>query len=373
MVTTAPHRLIRLFALMSLSSGGVFMLLIVLASLLGQRLPSYQLLYADNPGGFILRDFGHHRSLRFDLHPQAIPLEFRWSPDGRQFIYRTIVSFYTYSIYDLFERRLIPLEIEQSPGILPSWSADSQRIVYASIPNGLCVLTLENAQTDCLESSLVRSLPWVLSAEWSPDGQLIAYYGDIPPRLKVIDLQNEAEFIVTDTDGPFALEQLIWSPDSRSLIFRRRSNSISFLNTPRPSTDLYRAALQTAEPGTWDIGTPFNFTSQVVGDSGYALGYRWSPDNEHFAYTATQSTERNAVFDLYIYSRSDNTTRRITHDDSEERDPSWSPDGRWLAYISNLDGYPTLVLRSAADDYALVHTESVNSNNLDWRPSVAWP
>ncbi len=116
---------------------------------------------------------------------------------------------------------------------------------------------------------------------------------------------------------------------------------------------------------------PENLTQQVIENSGFTFARGWSPDSQQFAYTAFSPTARvpaqRTVYDLYIYSRQDGTTRRITHDDAEEMDPAWSPDGRWLAYISSHSGHPTLMILSEADG-SLVHTEPLYAYNLDWRP-----
>ncbi len=336
-------------------------MLITSASIFGAQLPNYQLLYANYPGEFILRDFRFQRSVTLNYSEQDIPLDFRWSPDGRSILYMTITDgLYAYQIYDLFERRVTRLDIE-STGVLPSWSPDSQQLTYGSL-DGVCTLTMTTLNHSCM------GMPQALFPAWSPDGDRIAYYSDSSMTLQLLDIETGQDTRVLKVANVLTLGPFLWSPDSRSLIYHQWAT----VQSDDFRDNLYLLTFNPNEDGTWQANEAVNLTSQQLEANGSALGYRWSPDGQQFAYTAyiraLQGIGQNAVYDLFLYDPSNNTHRRLTDDEPEELDPAWSSDGRWFAYISSLGRSPTLVLRDAAADYAVIYSARISSYNLDWRP-----
>ncbi len=334
--------------------------LTVFAVFIGQQRSDRPLLFIDQTLHFTLHDFQHRHRLTLEHNLESMPLDFRWSPDGRGFVLYTIeADGYRFYHYDLLKRHLIALDIESTQPALPSWSADSQRLVYGSDTGGLCILTLAGMQTECLHPPPVRF------AAWSPDGRRIAYFAGIPTQLYVMDVAAGEAAVLAE--GPETLNHapLLWSPDSRSLIFQRRSSLRD------PANDLYLIAFDASGSGVEIIAAPRNLSSDVTDDSGFTFAQNWSPDSQQFIYTtfspAAVATGQRTIYDLYLYSIRDGTTRRITHDAAEEMSPAWSPDGRWLAYISSLNGRPTLIVRSEPDG-VLLHTEPLYAYSLDWRP-----
>jgi len=55
--------------------------------------------------------------------------------------------------------------------------------------------------------------------------------------------------------------------------------------------------------------------------------YIWSPDESAILLPSGK--------DLYLFTVKDSSMRRLTHDEAEERDPQFSPDGTKLAYLTN--------------------------------------
>lgn len=65
---------------------------------------------------------------------------------------------------------------------------------------------------------------------------------------------------------------------------------------------------------------------------------RWSPDGTKLAVAVWQFGRR----DLWIYSDTGEPLRRLTHDAANDRDPSWSKDGKWLFFSSDRSGIPNV-------------------------------
>ncbi|MEM6337395.1 MAG: BamA/TamA family outer membrane protein, partial [Bacteroidota bacterium] len=58
----------------------------------------------------------------------------------------------------------------------------------------------------------------------------------------------------------------------------------------------------------------------------------WSPDGRKIAFTAI---EPSGFTDLHVYDRDTGVLQRLTNDFYDDRDPSWSPDGRYLVFSSD--------------------------------------
>ena len=60
----------------------------------------------------------------------------------------------------------------------------------------------------------------------------------------------------------------------------------------------------------------------------------WSPDGRHIAF----GFERDGRAKIYVIGSDGSNPRRLTDDSANYRSPSWSPDGRYIAFESNRDG-----------------------------------
>ena len=101
-------------------------------------------------------------------------------------------------------------------------------------------------------------------------------------------------------------------------------------HTPHYSPDGERLAFASTRSGTEEIwiansdGTnPLKMTS-VGGPQ--CSNPQWSPDGERIVF----NSRREGTADLYLLQPDTGEVHRITHDSSEEIEPRWSRDGRWI-------------------------------------------
>jgi Tol biopolymer transport system component/imidazolonepropionase-like amidohydrolase len=66
-----------------------------------------------------------------------------------------------------------------------------------------------------------------------------------------------------------------------------------------------------------------------------------SPDGAMLAFTALD--------ELYVWDYPDGTPRRLTSGDLPEHQPAWSPDGRWIAYVTVSDAEGGHIMKARAD------------------------
>ncbi len=72
-------------------------------------------------------------------------------------------------------------------------------------------------------------------------------------------------------------------------------------------------------------------------------------------------------FDIYVMDTNGGNLRLLTNHPTDERDPTWSPDGRFLAYTSNRDGdFKIYIMDTRTGE----HRRLTNREEREWTP--AW-
>ncbi len=147
--------------------------------------------------------------------------------------------------------------------------------------------------------------------KFSPDGRYISFMSSRPGPAKgdqvwVMDRRGgEAEQFTAITDQN--IEGYSWSPDSKKLLL-----------TMRPK----------AEPDA-EEGKPPAPPKPIVIDR-----YHFKQDVQGYL----RDDEWNA---LYLYDIAAKKAEKLTTDKNvNENEPEWSPDGKWIAYVSNHDADP---------------------------------
>lgn len=73
---------------------------------------------------------------------------------------------------------------------------------------------------------------------------------------------------------------------------------------------------------------------QLTFDPGLERAPTWSPDGRWIAY----SSDRGGNFDIWVHPVEDGTPIRITTSSAHDSQPDWSPDGKQVAFRSERDG-----------------------------------
>jgi TolB protein len=181
---------------------------------------------------------------------------------------------------------------------------------------------------------------------WSPDGErflLVTTIQGLRTELYAIDPGGGEAEQLTET----ALQKTgpAWSPDGERIAF-----------TMLDAYNQGEVWVMPAPPGT---GEPVNLTGHPAHDCCAV----WSPDGHRLAFLSSRADEGvrsagsllpaaygagaprplttvvpEAPRDIYLVNRDGSGLRNLTQDEGHERDLAWSPDGRWLAYVSDRDG-----------------------------------
>ena len=162
------------------------------------------------------------------------------------------------------------------------------------------------------------------NAAWSPDGRWIAFISDKTgeEEIYLIDQKGEKEWRQLTHDGLGFRRQLVWSPDSKYLIFSDKFMKLNLV-------DAETGAITVVDQGDYD-------------DAWERWGiqeYIWSPDSQWIAYTKMEESMYESIF---LYSLEQKQTFRVTSDQTADWSPSFSPDGKYLYFLSNRTFEPVM-------------------------------
>lgn len=191
--------------------------------------------------------------------------------------------------------------------------------------------------------------------EWSPDRSRIAFHSDRNGRLDVFVMSPEGGDLVRVTDNDDHDYLPSWLPDGRLL----------FTSWRRESGDSVRAqhVYVTNADGTGQERLPLAGGAPVVGATS-------APDGSKLVYGRTDPDNERA--DLWLASMDDLVGRQITDGEAYYGAPSFSPDGRFLAYYASTENRSDILvqeLESGRVDTVLTGGKHYYPR---WSPDGSW-
>lgn len=151
---------------------------------------------------------------------------------------------------------------------------------------------------------------------WSPDGKYISYFSDATGEYELyIQKQDGTEDPIQLTNGINSyLFNMKWSPDSKKLLFSDREFRLSY-----------------AEISTKKITLVKKSAISELRDFG------WSPDSKWIAYAESADNKLNII---NLYNLESKKVFPVTDNWYDSGNPSFSPDGKYLYFVSARDFNP---------------------------------
>ncbi|MFH1698983.1 MAG: S41 family peptidase [Candidatus Zixiibacteriota bacterium] len=151
---------------------------------------------------------------------------------------------------------------------------------------------------------------------WSPDGKWIAYLSDETGEDELYLMSGDGKEKLRLTNYGHCFRYMgTWSPDSKMLTFEDKNNNLYYI-------DIDSKKIMLIDHDKNGIG-----------------GHNWSPDSRFIVYDKNLENNIRAIF---VYAIDDGDSRQITPGYTEDYNPVFDPDGKYIYFLSQRSFNPLL-------------------------------
>ena len=218
----------------------------------------------------------------------------------------------------------------------PTWSADGTRLAFSSDESGIFDIWVRSID-DTEGTNLTKREARDTEPAWSPDGEWIAFLSRTQGRSDIHRVRPDGTGLSNIT--VFAGQQYsrpVWSPDGAKIAFtsnREASLPVRFEPTPPAIGDGPPPNFPGAAP------LPELYVMNADGGSQKRLTFNvefegnptWSPDGRNLAFQSRIDGNQ----EIYVIGVNGTGLTRLTDNNHADVIPAWSPDGRFIAFSSN--------------------------------------
>jgi dipeptidyl aminopeptidase/acylaminoacyl peptidase len=253
----------------------------------------------------------------------------------------------------------IPLTAEKVSSSHPRWSPDGKYLAFLSAREGgggedeeegkaqVWILNREGGEAQ----QLTETAQEVKDFEWSPgNDRLVLVLQDASPD-EVEAAKHKEDTKAKAKPRPWVVDRLHFKEDEAGYLSRRRTHLYVFGVTDKK--------LKQITSGDYDDAAP-----------------AWSPDGTKVAFASNRTApdpDLNFNTDIWVVDAGNadqgKTLVRVTTNEGAEDTPAWSPDGKWIAYTTQLEpklfDYSTIQIgvSPAAGGEAKVLTRALDRNS----------
>ncbi len=255
----------------------------------------------------------------------------------------------------------------------PSWAPDSNHILYhqdiRNTRDSSGIFIIDDNGNNVVHVPHDRRRPAFLPA-WSPKRNQIGYIDAVgtrhvprnPLQIYKMDLVEESVTALTSGDNEENIP-LAWHPDGQKILFvklffldqeilgsdifvmdKNGENVINLTQTPEMEMSaswspdggqiVFDREVEEDEMAIFIMEADGQNPQRLTFESGRNFEPSWSPDGNKIAFLS----DRNRALRIYTMDTDGQNLQQIAHNQPKFDGPAiWSPDGRWLAFMSGDD------------------------------------
>ncbi len=266
------------------------------------------------------RFIGSPEVIRYMAHRFADELVFHYT--GEEGIARSRIAFVSERSgakelfvmdYDGYNARRVTFD--ESLNLAPAWSPDKRRLAFVTYREGGDPKIQELDLTTGKRRTLVSFLGLNITPEWAPNGEELVFATTKDGNAEIYKVDKDGKRFERLTDHRGADLTPTWSPTGREIAFTSdrgwspKGNWIAYVC--RDDRRLLKICLISPDGQERQVLTSGNSNDESPS---------WSPDGRHVAFSSTRTGKR----DIYMINADGAGLERLTANGAFNDDPAWS-------------------------------------------------
>jgi TolB protein len=235
-------------------------------------------------------------------------------------------------------------------GLEPDWAPDGHTIAFIERcgPSGTFDLSAIGVDGSGLRSMFASNTDDA-AIDWSPDGRHVLFISYLNGNREIYLADAAFTAVINLTNNPAWDDWPAWSPDGRKIAFTSdRSGDFEIYSMNGDGSGVVNLTNHPAHDG--EGGQPEG-------------GPSWSPDGRRIAFDSA----RAGALQVFTMDADGGNVSQLT-DDGLNFEPAWSPDGHLIAFVSSRAGVRQLFLMAAdGTNEAQLTTHFAFNERPDWQ------
>ena len=263
-----------------------------------------------------------------------------------------------------------PITDESVRALFPTFSADGRRLAYfAADPAGKMQVWVQEIASGNVAAQPIRVTNHAdvtpTRIRWAPDGSALQYSAD--GRLWKANVSGGEPKEIPFTAQLSIRQRRQTLPPARLPEPGQQASARGFMGIALAPDGRHIGMLALGK--FWIIPVDGGRPRAVADVPFEASSLAWSPDASEVAWSAGVAEQE----DLFATNVATGATRRVTALAGREGNPTYSPDGRYLAFVHTKDDGVLRVVDARAGDVAdLAQTRDLGSIGLRWTSAPQW-
>jgi TolB protein len=222
--------------------------------------------------------------------------------------------------------------------------------------------TAEFALTQQAVMLQAQDAPNDTSPSWSPDGQWIAFISNRDSPRDIYVMRPDGSNKTLARSDPGAIDAVRWSPDSGWVVFYSFADYAGY-----SLSNIYRIHPNGASQQNLSFGARFGERTPDI-----------SPDGEWVTFVSYYQIQALPPYAEVYRMRADGSERQLLtgspnpYTSPIKANPTWSPDGQWIAYEVSGFSLGSEIFRMRPDGSDQQQLTGIGGSNPVWSPDGGW-